>query len=442
MNIDDVEPECIMLKYIKPKYTKPEYTKSQQLITKSFIYDNTYKKHNVRSIKVLKNSIQIKLGRLSKFKESEELFMDIELVKDFDNDLNAFIIHDSKYDTMIVHAEEMILDESDFIKDHPLKHSYETSFTGIIDVKNNIDSLVIMVNALEYMIKVLNLVDTKLVKRMKKKVITVNKEIKKWDNVKTYDSYSSIKDIQVIEKTTVINREKGIFKYFVEHAMTDGFPKYGKQDSFIRLLGIVNQIDYEEWKNYTFDVYMPSTKWNKESKYISGIVVGDIYPIINMLQSMVIIEKHMKDGGEKDQLARAIYNIYNTHLFETDEITYIMERWVGNFDYNVRLLSSHELFKNPPQWLQNIIGVDGDVMEGKILVKKENQLKKDIEKEKQSIKKQFLKLNYGRRYNVKDPIQLQYFEKSFNNYLDGGYTRLTALNLTKLDELINGIKTL
>ena len=225
---------------------------------------------------------------------------------------------------MIVHAEEMILDESDFIKDHPLKHSYETSFTGIIDVKNNIDSLVIMVNALEYMIKVLNLVDTKLVKRMKKKVITVNKEIKKWDNVKTYDSYSSIKDIQVIEKTTVINREKGIFKYFVEHAMTDGFPKYGKQDSFIRLLGIVNQIDYEEWKNYTFDVYMPSTKWNKESKYISGIVVGDIYPIINMLQSMVIIEKHMKDGGEKDQLARAIYNIYNTHLFETDEITYIM----------------------------------------------------------------------------------------------------------------------
>lgn len=442
MNIDDVEPECIMLKYINPKYIKPEYTKSQQLITKSFIYDNTYKKHNVRSIKVLKNSIQIKLGRLSKFKESEELFMDIALVKDFDNDINAFIIHDSKYDAMIIHAGEMILDESDFIKDHPLKHSYETSFTSIIDVKNNIDSLVIMVSALEYMIKVLNLVDVKLVKRMKKKVITVNKEIKKWDNVKTYDSYSSIKDIQVIEKTTVINREKGIFKYFVEHAMTDGFPKYGKQDSFIRLLGIVNQIDYEEWKNYTFDVYMPSTKWNKESKYISGIVVGDIYPIINMLQSMVIIEKHMKDGGEKDQLARAIYNIYNTHLFETDEITYIMERWVGDFDYNVRLLSSHELFKNPPKWLQDIIGVDGDVMGEKILVKKENQLKKDIEKEKQSIKKQFLKLNYGRRYNVKDPIQLQYFEKSFNNYLDGGYTRLTALNLTRLDELINGIKTL
>ena len=79
MNIDDVEPECIMLKYIKPKYTKPEYTKSQQLITKSFIYDNTYKKHNVRSIKVLKNSIQIKLGRLSKFKESEELLTMISM---------------------------------------------------------------------------------------------------------------------------------------------------------------------------------------------------------------------------------------------------------------------------------------------------------------------------------------------------------------------------
>ena len=66
----------------------------------------------------------------------------------------------------------------------------------------------------------------------------------------------------------------------------------------------------------------------------------------------------------------------------------------------------------------------------------------ELVSEKQSIKKQFLKLNYGRRYNVKDPIQLQYFEKSFNNYFYGGYTILTALNLTKLDELINGIKTL
>ena len=422
--------------------TKPEYTKAQQLITKSFIYDNTYKNHNVRSIKVLKNSIRIKLGRLSKFEASDELFTDIELVREFDRDIRTFTIHDSKYDTMMIQAEEMILDESDFTGDHPTKYSNKTSFISIVDVKNSIDSLTIMVSALEYMARVLNVVDAELTKKLRKKVKVVNREIKKWDSIKTYDSYSDIKDMQLIEKTVITNRDKGVFKYFVEHAMTDGFSKYGKQDSFIRLLGVVNQIDPEEWKNYTFSVYMPSSKIFEEPEYASNVVVDDIYPIINMLQSMVVIEKHMRNGGEKDQLARAIYNIYNTHLFEAKEITYIMERWVGDFDYNVRMLSSHELFKNPPQWLQDIIGKDGHLMSQNILARKEGQLKKEIEREKQSIKRQFLKLNYGRRYNAKDVAQSQYFEKSFDSYLDGGYTRLTELDLTRLDELINGIKTL
>ena len=422
--------------------TKPEYTKAQQLITKSFIYDNTYKNHNVRSIKVLKNSIRIKLGRLSKFEASEELFTDIELVREFDRDIRTFTIHDSKYDAMMIQAEEMILDESDFTGDNPTKYSNKTSFISIVDVKNSIDSLTIMVSALEYMTRVLNVVDAELTKKLRKKVTAVNSEIKKWDSIKTYDSYSDIKDMQLIEKTVITNRDKGVFKYFVEHAMTDGFSKYGKQDSFIRLLGVVNQIDPEEWKNYTFSVYMPSSEIFEESEYASNVVVDDIYPIIDMLQSMVVIEKHMRNGGEKDQLARAIYNIYNTHLFEAKEITYIMERWVGDFDYNVRMLSSHELFKNPPQWLQDIIGNDGHLMSQNILARKEGQLKKEIEREKQSIKRQFLKLNYGRRYNAKDVAQSQYSEKSFDSYLHRGYTRLAELDLTRLDELINGIKTL
>ena len=165
-------------------------------------------------------------------------------------------------------------------------------------------------------------------------------------------------------------------------------------------------------------------------------------PITNIIQSMVVVEKHARQGGSKDQLARAMYNLYNTHLFDELELNYIISQYISDeANFNIRRLATYQLFKNPPEWLQKLIDGDNKIMTSQIRIKEESNIKKKILLEKEKIKKQFLKLSYGKRYNMNDELQTQVFEKAFNGYIDGTYTRLDKdINLNELDKLLNMVR--
>jgi hypothetical protein len=293
---------------------------------------------------------------------------------------------------------------------------------------------------------------------IEKRIPILETHIKKWNSIKTYDNYSDKTDMQLIQRNGAIHKQNVRFKKFLYYAFNNGINDE-PCSSFIELLGKINQmgkstlddclftettiIDGEENKVQTES----GVKINYQiTKRIDTYELKDLWvTITNMLQSMVIVEKHAKHGGDKNQLARAIFNLYNTHIMEHDELTEIISNYIGqHVFFDIRKLSTHELFRNPPEWLKKILGQDGTIMPDEIIRKKESSIKKEIEKEKQNIKKIFLKLTYGKKRNINDPIQSQYFEKSFNDYINGdGFTRLDQnIELKQLDELLNKVRSL
>jgi len=417
--------------------------------------------YTIESIEVLKRGISRRLDKLLEF-ESNDLLKESEGILLFlQSNISNLTVRRSNLDTMIESAQELIISDESFVTNlMSRKYDVNPSIFGVADVEVKKDILQGNIVFLEKVLRRLEKakLEKKLIAKIIKRIPIIKRQIIQWDDIKTYDSYSDKTEIKLIERTEQIYYENGIFKKFLSHAFGMGLFGYVKPKTFMSLMSTLTQVPKKELENYTFDADIGKRFPEKDEKTklpILGKVVwvdtfynvklkGSVDAVINMTQSLVIIEKHTKQGGDRDQLARAMYNLYNTHIFEADELTEIILEYIGDdVYYNIKGLATHELFKNPPDWLKNLIGEDGEVMGKKVRIKQESNLKKDIIKEKHQIKKQFLKLNYGKKRNMTDPIQNQIFEKSFNAYLDGNFSRLNkGIDLTILDGLVNSVRAL
>lgn len=403
------------------------YNFSRHEATKDFVKNRRNEILTTITLHRLKQSLNRRIKTIESIPKcypyiNESLSLLYELQKDVDNLPFRRSIFDEQVTFVVANKE---YEKSLIKKSMPTKYDYEPSTISISDVNMYKEDLQ---THIKYITKVKktcieNNFKKPLVELIDNRIIFLQKQIQDWDNIKTYDVYSHDTDLQLIERTQQIYKENKKFKNFVRESFDYGILNHPRPKSFMSLMNIMAQTD---------------------KKILDDLTNNNTEPITNIIQSMVIIEKHAKQGGSKDQLARAMFNLYNTHIFDEREIDEIISRYISDeANFNIRQLASYELFKNPPEWLQKLIDGDKKIMSEKIIIKEESSLKKKILDEKNKIKKQFLRLTFGKKHRMNDECQNEVFEKQFNAYLDGRYNRLDKdINLQEIEKLLNMVKLL
>uniref|UniRef100_A0AAT9J733 ORF34 n=1 Tax=Nitrosopumilaceae spindle-shaped virus TaxID=3065433 RepID=A0AAT9J733_9VIRU len=414
----------------------PEQLETQHNNITMYVENKNNEMFTTITLQKLRRGIKRRLGVISKYPKCYKYInIDTILLKRLQGRIdipdgayfqnkNKLDFRHSKFDEQV----DFVLNNKEFEKSllrksTPTKYDLKPSIISLADVEMHKDVLQSHVRYIEKVKKICTELDFKndLVDVIDRRIILLENHLEKWNDVKTFDSYSDETDLQLLDRTQQIYKENKKFKDLIETAFSYGIFNHPRPKTFMSLMNILSQTDKERLDK-RFD--------------------NNTEPITNIIQSMVVVEKHAKQGGSKDQLARAMYNLYNTHLFDELELNYIISQYISDeANFNIRRLATYQLFKNPPEWLQKLIDGDNKIMTSQIRIKEESNVKKKILLEKLKIKKQFLKLSYGKRYNMNDELQTQVFEKSFNGYIDGTYTRLDKdINLNELDKLLNMVR--
>ena len=274
-------------------------------------------------------------------------------------------------------------------------------------------------------------------KKIINKIHDARLEIICWDDVKTVDKLANSTDSVFTGNIGDVWWGEPLERFLDTTINSEFFKgdKIYKPNTMKELLRFV--IEYYEDNVEHISVY------NRYSNPL-GVIPKNI--LIALIQQLVLIEanSHEKHDSIKtkqmkhERIDRALCKIHVDFQIEPDMINHILKRYELLKYSNTKkviIRSSDEFVKRDVVWVNK-------------LTKKENKkhdktmnrckdIEKELEKERNIVKMQFLKSIYGVKADMKDQTQDNMFRTNLDKYNSNQFTRLKLINMDKFNNLSN-----